>query len=96
MFKDMFDIEELPPYNFTWEYWRAGSLSEFGIQTRTWSIEQNRHTIRKYAIGYIKGEKLWVRPKENTVAVMFFFNDEHFWTHLTKEEFKICFPGLEI
>lgn len=92
----IYDIEEMPPYNFTFEYWRAGSLAVFGIQTRTYSIAQNRNTIRKYAIGYLKGEKLWVRSKENTVAVMFFYKEDHFWTHLTIEEFNICFPGLQI
>jgi hypothetical protein len=88
-------IEELAPYHFTFEYWRAGSLSEFGIQTRTYSIEKNRQTIRRYAIGYLRGEKLWIRPKQNTIAVMFYFNEKHFWTHLTTKEFKLCFPELE-
>lgn len=91
-----FDIEKLSPYHFSFELWRAGSLSEFGIETRTWSIEQNRNIIKKYAIGYLDGNKLWIRPKENTVGVMFFYNENHFWTHLTIEEFNICFPGLLI
>ena len=75
-------IEELAPYYFTFEYLRAGSLTEFGIQTRTYSIEQNRQTIRQYEIGYLKAEKLW-------------FKEQHFWTHLTTKEFEICFPELK-
>jgi len=89
MYENIF--KQLKPYHFTFEYWRAGSLAEFGIRTRTWFIEQNRHIIKKYAIGYLNGEKLWIRPKKNTVAVMFFYKGEHFWTHLTKKEFDICF-----
>lgn len=88
-------IEELAPYYFTFEYWRAGSLTEFGIETRTYSIELNRRIIREYAIGYLEGRKLWVRPKEDTIAVMFFAFDKHFWTHLTIKEFELCFPELK-
>ncbi len=89
------EIEELAPWYFTFEYWRAGSLSEFGIETRTYSITQSRNIIREYAIGYIKGENLWVRPKKNAVAVMFWYN-KHFWTHLTIYEFSICFPEVDL
>ena len=64
-------IEEMAPWCFTFEYWRAGSLSEFGIQTKEHSIIENKRTLREYAIGYIKGENLWVRSKQNTIAVMF-------------------------
>ena len=87
-------IEKLAPHYFTFEYWRAGSLSEFNMETRTYYIEQKRLTIRRYAIGYIRAEQLWVRPKRNAIAVMFWFNEHYFWTHLTTEEFKICFPEL--
>lgn len=89
------EIEELAPYYFTFEYWRAGSLSTFGIETRTYSIIKNRQIIRQHAIGYLDAQKLWIRPKPNCVAVMFWFNDEHFWTHLTLNEFILCFPELE-
>ena len=87
-------MEKMSPHHFSFEYWRAGSLTELGIETRTYSIERNRRTIRRYAIGYLNAEKLWIRPKLNAIAVMFWFNDSCFWTHLTNEEFKICFPEL--
>jgi hypothetical protein len=91
----MLKIEELPAYCFTWQRWRAGSLSEFGLETRTYSIEQGRRIIREYAIGYIDGNKLWVRAKNNTIAILFYFKDNYFWTHLTINEFNICFPELQ-
>jgi hypothetical protein len=86
-------LERFSSEFFTKERWESGSLSVFGIETRTNSIEKNREIIKKYAIGYIEGDKLFFRPKNNTFAVMFWFNEIHFWTHLTKEEFEICFKS---
>jgi len=37
---------------------------------------------------------LHVRRKENQIAVMFFVEDRHFWTHITRNEFKIVFGFL--
>lgn len=76
--------------HFTFERWRAGSLTELGIYTRYDSIMENKHVIRRHAIAYIEAEKLWVRPKKDCVAVMFFYEDRHFWTHLTRKEFDRC------
>jgi len=87
-------IEKLEPQHFLFEYWRAGSLSDLGIQTKTISITHNRHKIRDHAIGYLDGERLWVRSKKETMAVMFWLKDHYFWTHLTKKEFFICFPEI--
>jgi len=80
---------------FTFDLWRAGSLTELGIKTREWSIIENRYTIRKMAVGFTEGRKLCVRPKIDCIAVMFFVDDKHFWTHLTIKEFCICFPHLK-
>jgi hypothetical protein len=88
--------DELGPWYFELDLWKAGSLAEFGIYTRTASIAENRSTIRIKAIGYIPGNKLWIRGKPDTMAVMFWKeNIGHFWTHLTTEEFYSCFPELK-
>jgi hypothetical protein len=85
-------IEQLSPEYFARERWEAGSLANFGIETRYASIERNRALIRKYAIGYCPGERLTFRQKDDCVAVMFFNKENgNFWTHLTKAEFEICF-----
>lgn len=89
-------IVKLSPYHFTFECWKAGSLTELNIDTRTVSIQANKHIIRDHAIGYLKGSSLWVRPKLDAVAVMFYANGIHFWTHLRKKEFNICFPEVKI
>lgn len=88
-------LDELGPYYFTFESWRAGSLMEFGIKTREYFIFLNKSIIKKNAIGYIKGEKLWIRKKPGTYAVMFFNENkgEHFWTHLLKKNLNIVFQN---
>lgn len=78
---------------FTFERWANGSLTELGIFNKFYSIKENVYLIRKFAIGYIEGEKLWVRPKKKTFAVMFFKN-KHFWTHLTEKEFNNVFKVI--
>jgi len=89
-------MERLSTSVFTYDLWGAGSLTLLNVETREYSIKANRSLIAKYAIGYADGSKLNFRPKEDTVAVMFYCEDTTFWTHLTKKEFGICFPDQEI
>jgi len=88
-------IKRIPAVQFTYDLWRAGSLTELGIPHREWSIIKNINQIRNMAVGFTEGYRLHVRPKPEYVAVMFFVNDRHFWTHLTIKEVLICFPGLK-
>lgn len=85
----------IPAVQFTYELWRAGSLSELGIKQREWSIRLHRQRVIDIAVGFTEASKLQVRPKSDCVAVMFFAFEHHFWTHLTNKEFLICFPELE-
>ena len=84
-------INRIPSVHFTYDLWRAGSLIELGVRNREWSIKENRNLIKKMAVGYTEGRKLQVRIKPDCMAVMFFIKNNHFWTHLTKKEFLICF-----
>ncbi len=88
-------LSRIPAVQFTFDLWRAGSLTELGIKQREWSIELRKNEVKKMAVGFTEGHKLNVRPKSDCMAVMFFYNDKHFWTHLTNKEFLICFPGLK-
>ena len=88
-------LSRIPAVQFIFDLWRAGSLTELGLPTREWSIKLRKDKIRELAVGFTEGNKLHVRPKENCVAVMFFYEERHFWTHLTNKEFLICFPELE-
>jgi len=86
----------IPAVQFTFELWRAGSLSELGIPHREGTIRTYQRKIKSMAIGYTESNRLLVRPKIGYIAVM--FHDEHlnhFWTHLTIKEFEICFGKLK-
>ena len=85
----------IPAVQFTYDLWRAGSLTELGIKQREWNIKTHRNHVNDMAVGYTEAEKLHVRPKKKCIAVMFFHNEKHFWTHLTNKEFIICFPEYE-
>lgn len=88
------NITRIPAIHFTYSLWRAGSLLELGIQQREPNIIAHKSDIRKMAVGFTEGYKLHIRPKFDCVAVMFYANDQHFWTHLTIKEFKQCFPEI--
>ena len=86
-------LSRIPAVQFTFDLWRAGSLTELGIPTREWSIELNRNKIRELAVGFTEGYRLNIRPKNDCIAIMFFAKD-HFRTHLTNKEFLLCYPEL--
>ena len=86
-------MEHLHGQSFTWDVWSGGNLTEMlKIPNREETIIANSDVIRKNAIGWCKGTELVCRPKKDTVAVMFITNDIEWWTHLTTNEFLICFP----
>lgn len=85
----------IPAIQFTYDLWRAGSLTELGIKQRECSILLHRQQICNMAVGFTEANKLHVRPKADCIAVMFFVQNTHFWTHLTNKEFLICFPDLK-
>jgi hypothetical protein len=73
---------------FTWSRWRAGSIADFGIPCRKDFIIASKEVLKKYAVGYCKGESVPCRPKSDRIAVMFFYEGKHFWNHVLIEEFK--------
>ena len=87
------EIRMLPPDCFDWSRWRLGYKIwyELGIACRKEDIFAQDKVLRHYAIGYRPGEKLYCRPKENEVAVLFFIEGEYCWTHLRREEFEYVF-----
>lgn len=86
------NIEKINPAEFTYEKWRNGPLTQLGIENRFYSIKDNIHLVRKYAVGYCDAGQLDLRPKPEQFAVMFFKKGiGYFWTHLIQEEFELCF-----
>lgn len=88
-----YSIPELPEDNFDWITWRQGVYvwRTFGFHPRYATILANAELLRKHAIGYIPGHKLWYRYKPEHMAVMFLVNDEFGWSHLRIAEFDAVF-----
>lgn len=86
-------LRKLPTDEFDWHRWRLGIAvwREIGVACRKEDIFAQAKVLRHYAIGYLPGENLICRPKENEVAVMFLIDNEFCWTHLRKEEFDYVF-----
>ena len=55
------------------------------------SLLANKALIRKYAVGFIEGEKLLCRRKEGHTAVMFIVDGEFEWCHFRNGEFNRIF-----
>ena len=84
-------LDKISSLSFDWQRWRAGCIIELIPECREKCIVDNADILRKYAVGYCNGLSLVCRPKENTMGVMFYFNGEYFWTHLTVDEFNAVF-----
>jgi hypothetical protein len=83
----------LGPHRFTCEYWMAGTLKDLGICNRYYSIADNRRKLKRHAVGWHPADNLPFRAKADCVALMI-FTDQQWWTHLTSDEFLLCFPEL--
>ena len=80
-------IQKLSPSAFSWSRWRR-----FNLFTLRYDILiLFKRIIKEYAVGYIDGEKLYCRPKENTYAIMFLKDNEFSWCHFAKREFEEIF-----
>jgi hypothetical protein len=90
---EVFTIPKLPIDSFDWLRWIYGIdvWREIGVACMYNSIIERGDVLRKYAVGYIEGERLYCRPKENEFAVLFLINDTFCWTHFRKEEFYATF-----
>lgn len=89
----MIALARLPVDSFDWSGWRAGAdiWIKLGFHPRWFSIIENETILRKYAVGYIPGNRLFCRPEPDEIAVMFLIDDLFGWTHLRKEEFERVF-----
>jgi hypothetical protein len=85
-------IQELDGTLFDWLTWRNGSpLDVFGIECRSYDLERNADTLRRYIIGWCSAEQVLCRPKIKNIAVMFLKNDHYFWFHFRNPEAKKIF-----
>ncbi len=86
-------IPRLPSDSFDWIRWRGGIAvwREIGVACRSPDILEKANILKKYAVGYIEGDKLICRPKEDEIAVLFLIKDDFCWTHFRKKEFDNVF-----
>ena len=89
----MYTIPLLSADMFDWIAWLNGAYIhiKLGVHIREESISENAEILRKYAVGYIRGDKPICRPKPDEIAVMFLIDDYFGWTHLRKSEFERVF-----
>ena len=77
---------------FTLWLWEGGSITSiFGWKHRYTSLYRHRDVLALYAVGYCKGEALYVKPKEGQFAVMFEYREKRWWNHFTEKEFLDIF-----
>lgn len=88
-------LEKLSAANFTEELWEASSyLKLFGFHVRLEQLNaQKAKVLREHAVGYIHGENLWIRPKKDCIAIMYYYDGIYFWSHLSNDEFYKIFEG---
>jgi hypothetical protein len=89
----MYTISRLPIDQFDWLTWLSGTdiYRKFDFYPTKYSFIDYADTIKKYAVGYIHGSRLFCRPVENEIAVMFLVDDVFGWTHFREEEFEEVF-----
>lgn len=86
----------MPRDSFSWSRWRRfGLFAALDMVCRTNNILCRRETLRRYAVGWLEGEKPTCRLKQGTMAVMW-LEDGHFtWCRLSEPEFLAVFGGYQ-
>lgn len=87
-------IERMYGTSFDWLTWLNGSPELLNLVCREKSLIKNKNILKKYAIGYCKGEELICRPRKNCYGVMFIKDDIEFWFHLRNKEFNLIFKEI--
>ena len=74
---------------FTWETWESNwwNLLDMDFMI-VMDVKNVMRAVEKYAVGYCESDKVSIRPKENSYAVMFEKDGERFWFHIQKWEFE--------
>jgi hypothetical protein len=91
--KNQIVVLELKLDNFLFSNWEA--CYWYGIPSLENTFEDNRTNLEKRKLfsegllGYCLGEKLSVRPRDDSVALMYAIGKDEFWFHMDKEAFLI-------
>ena len=80
----------LLPEQFTWTRWRrCDLLAMCNCAHRTQDILRLKYKLKPYIVGVCDGSRVPCRPKKDRIAVMFYYQGHHCWTHLLREEVKL-------
>lgn len=90
-------MEELNSAMFVYESHVMDFGSCLGLSYNTFSpvaesLDTELHTaLRKYAVGWCRGERLCFKPKYGMVGIMCEKDGERFWFHIQEQTFDMLF-----
>jgi len=76
-------VNKLPSVKFTWQ---NSSRKEQVPITLLWDYRNNKPLVP--IIGYCDGGDVPISPQPKTYAVMFEFENEDVWVHISKDDFN--------
>ena len=92
-----FHIEEINPERFTWDCYEVDYGGRLDLDYRQ-SIDMKtmEREIKKRAIGYCDGSRLYVRPKSDMYGLMLEDDEgEKFWFHYPKTCLDYIMDGID-
>ena len=92
-----FHIEEINPERFTWDCYEVDYGGRLDLDYRQ-SIDMKtmEREIKKHAIGYCDGSRLYVRPKSDMYGLMLEDDEcEKFWFHYPKTCLDYIMDGID-
>lgn len=84
------NLKKLNSECFTYENYESNwwGLLDMDFMTALDVINVMR-AVREFGVGYCEADKIKIRPKNSSYAVMFEKDGERFWFHIQKWEFEI-------
>lgn len=95
--KTAFHIEEIDPEFFTWDNYENDYGARLDLDYRqSTDLKTMEREIKRRAIGYCQGSRLFVRPKSDMYGVMLEDDDgEKFWFHYPRTCLDRIIDGID-
>lgn len=92
-----FHIDEINPERFTWDCYEVDYGGRLGLDYRqSVDMKTMEREIKKRAIGYCDGSRLYVRPKSDMYGLMLEDDEgEKFWFHYPKTCLDYIMDGID-
>ena len=83
-------LEKLNSECFIYENYESNWWSLLDLDYMSTFYAKNiMKAVEKYAVGYCESERVYLRPKSDSYAVMFEKDGKRFWFHIQKWEFEV-------